>query len=294
MKAVILGKNGGKHTAMLQAALAARGIHAPCLPITRLTARPGGDPLLAPVGAGANQQVLAKADTVFVRCVPGGSLEQVIYRVNALHCLELAGKRVVNTPRALERGVDKYYTLSLLAGKGLPVPATIVSEHFDEAMAGFEELGGDVVVKPLFGSEGRGMVRVSDPDMAHRVFRALETGSYVYYLQQFLDHGNEDIRVFVVGGRVIAAMLRRATTWKTNLALGAQGIPYEPDEAMVDMAVRAADAIGADYAGVDILVCDSGYRIVEVNTLPAWAGLREATGIDAGEALVDYVLNGSE
>jgi len=294
MKAVILGKNGGRHTTMLRNALAKRGVNAPCLPITRLTARPGGDPLLAPAGAEADQRVLAEADTVFVRCVPGGSLEQVIYRVNALHCLELAGKRVVNNPRALERGVDKYYTLSLLAGKGLPVPATIVTEHFDEAMAGFEELGGDVVVKPLFGSEGRGMVRVSDPDMAHRVFRALETGRYVYYLQQFLDHGNEDIRVFVVGGRVVAAMLRRATTWKTNLALGAQAIPYAPDETVADMAVRAAEAIGADYAGVDILACGSGCRIVEVNTIPAWAGLRKATGIDAGEALVDYVLDGSD
>ena len=165
MRAVILGKNEGKHVTMLQQALARHGINAPSLPITRLTARPGSDPLLTPIGAGQHERALIEADVVFVRCVPGGSLEQVIYRVDILHCLELAGKRVVNTARAIERGVDKYLTLSLFAREGLPVPATIVTEHLDEAMAGFEELGGDVVVKPLFGSEGRGMTRVTDVEI---------------------------------------------------------------------------------------------------------------------------------
>jgi ribosomal protein S6--L-glutamate ligase/tetrahydromethanopterin:alpha-L-glutamate ligase len=157
-------------------------------------------------------------------------------------------------------------------------------------MAGFEELGGDVVVKPLFGSEGRGMTRVSDPDMAYRVFKALEMGRYIFYIQEFLDHGNEDVRLFVVGGRVIGSMLRRGASWKTNLAAGARGVPFEPDEEMVDMAIRSAEAIEADYAGVDVLMCASGRRVVEVNTIPAWAGLKEATGVDAGEALVSYAL----
>ena len=218
----------------------------------------------------------------------------MIYRVDILHCLELAGKRVVNTARAIERGVDKYLTLSLFVREGLPVPATIVTEHLDEAMAGFEELGGDVVVKPLFGSEGRGMTRVTDSDMAYRVFKALELGGYLYYLQEFLDHGNEDIRVFVVGGKVVASMRRQGTSWKTNLAVGAQGFAFEPDEIMADMAVRAAGTVEADYAGVDFIVCDKGYQIIEVNTIPAWAGLKMATGIDAGEALVRYVLEGSD
>ena len=294
MRAVILGKNGGKHVTLLQQALAKYGINAPCLPITRLTARPGNDPLLTPNGGGRHGHALVEADVVFVRCVPGGPLEQVIYRLDVLHCLELAGKRVVNTPRAIERGVDKYLTLSLLAKEGLPVPATIVTERLDEAMAGFEELGGDVVVKPLFGSEGRGMTRVTDADMAYRVFKALELGGYIYYLQEFMDHGNEDIRVFVVGGKVVASMRRQGTTWKTNLSVGAQGFAFEADETMADMAVRAANVVGADYAGVDILVCDKGYRVIEVNTIPAWAGLKQATGIDAGEALVEYVLEGSD
>jgi RimK family alpha-L-glutamate ligase len=151
-------------------------------------------------------------------------------------------------------------------------------------------LGGDVVVKPLFGAEGRGMTRVQDPDVAYRVFRALELGGYVYYLQEYMEHDNEDIRLFVIGGEVVAAMRRQGTTWKTNISVGAKGVAFTPDRELADKAVRAAAAVGADYAGVDVLVCNGEYRLIEVNSIPAWAGLREATGIDAGAALVDYVL----
>jgi RimK family alpha-L-glutamate ligase len=290
MKAVILGKNGGRHTVMLQEALAARGVKAPCLPITRLTARPGRDPLAGLAGKGPEDRSLAEADVVFVRCVPGGSLEQVVYRLDILHNLVLAGKWVVNPPTAIERGVDKYLALGLLAKEGLPVPATVVTERVDEALAAFAELGGDVVVKPLFGSEGRGMTRVQDPDVAYRVFKALELGGYVYYLQEYMEHDNEDIRLFVIGGEVLAAMRRQGTTWKTNISVGAKGVAFTPDRELADMAVRAAAAVGAEYAGVDVLVCDGEYRLIEVNSIPAWAGLREATGIDAGAALVDYVI----
>ncbi|NDV19446.1 RimK family alpha-L-glutamate ligase [Pseudodesulfovibrio sp. JC047] len=293
MKAVILGKNGGKHTVMLQEALAARGVKAPCLPMTRITARPGQDPLATLAGQGTDDRRLADADVVFVRCVPGGSLEQVIYRLDILHTLVLAGKRVVNPPVAIERGADKYLSFGLLAKAGLPVPKTIVTERVDEAMVAFHELGGDVVVKPLFGAEGRGMTRVQDPDVAYRVFKALELGGYIYYLQEFLEHQNEDIRLFVVGGEVIAAMRRQGTTWKTNISVGAKGVALTPDREMTDMALRAASVIGAEYAGVDIMVTNGEYRVIEVNSIPAWAGLKAATGVDAGAALVEYVLEGS-
>ena len=157
---------------------------------------------------------------------------------------------------------------------GLPTPRTVVAERFDEALAAFEELGGDVVVKPLFGSEGRGIVRVSDSDTAYRVFRALELGRYIYCVQEFVPHGREDIRVFVVGERVIGAMLRRGQGWKTNAAQGAIGEPVELDERLVDLSLRATRVVGAEHAGVDILPCDDGgYSVIEVNTIPGWRAL---------------------
>jgi RimK family alpha-L-glutamate ligase len=158
-------------------------------------------------------------------------------------------------------------------------------------LAAFHELGGDVVVKPLFGSEGRGMVRVSDPDTAYRALRALELGRYVYYLQEFVPHGCEDIRAFVVGQQVVAAMVRQGQTWKTNIAQGARAVPLSPDASLCALAGQAARAVGADYAGVDILAIPGGdYTVIEVNGIPGWQGLQEVTHVDIADRIVEYAL----
>lgn len=289
MKIGILGQRGGWHVTALQGALARRSITAPSFPITRLTARLSARPWLT-----AADEPLEAYDVLFVRTIPGGSLEQVIFRVDALHRLENAGVRIINSPTAIERTVDKYYTSALLEDAGLPTPRTVVTERFDEALAAFDELGGDVVVKPIFGSEGRGMVRVSDPDTAYRVFRALELGRYVYYLQEFVPHGCEDIRVFVIGEEVVAAMVRRGKNWKTNVAQGAVTAALPLNDTLREMSLRAALTLGADYAGVDILPIEGGgYTVVEVNGIPGWRGLKAATGVDVAEYVVDHVLGGT-
>lgn len=286
MKVGILGEKGGWHTEGLLAAFERRGIRAECFSITQLTARATGRPRLT-----AATTPLDEYDVLLVRTIPGGSLEQVIYRVDALHGLANAGVRVVNSATAIERGVDKYYTSALLDDAGIPTPRTVVSERFEAALAAFDELGGDIVVKPLFGSEGRGMVRVSDADIAYRVFRALELGRYVYCLQEFVPHGCADIRAFVVGGRVIGAMLRRGDDWKTNAAQGARGEPVDVNQTVNELSVRAAQAVGAEYAGVDLLPCETGgYTVIEVNTIPGWRALKAATGVDAAQEVVDHVL----
>ena len=286
MKIAILGKQKTWYTSALQKAFKARGIEAPCFPVTRLVGSTGSKLRLS-----IGNESLEDYQAVLVRSIPAGSLEQIIYRMDALHRLENAGVRIFNSPSAIERGVDKYYTLTLMEDEGLPVPRTIVTERFDDAMDAFDELGGDVVVKPLFGSEGRGIVRVSDRDMAYRVFRALELGRYVYYLQVYVPHGCEDIRVFVVGGKAVAAMMRRGETWKTNISNGARAERLKPDKRLADMSVRAAKALGAEYAGVDILPIEGGgYSLIEVNTIPGWKGLKKATGFDAAEYLADFVL----
>jgi len=285
----ILGQKGGWHTEALVAALARRSIAAECFPVTQLTARVTARPRLT-----AAATSLDEFDVVFVRAIPAGSLEQIIFRVDALHRLEAAGVRVVNSAAAIERGVDKYYTAALLEDAGLPTPRTIVTERWEDALAAFQELGGDVVVKPLFGSEGRGMTRVTDADTLYRVLRALELGRYVFCVQEFVPHGCADIRTFVVGGRVVAAMLRRGNGWKTNTAQGAKGEPYDMDDHVVEMSLRSAEVLGAEHAGVDILPCESGgYSVLEVNTIPGWRSLLSATGVDAAECLVDHVLEGS-
>jgi len=293
MNVAILGKRGGRHVTLLQKALAKRGIDAPCHPITRLVARPGASPALCSVDRDGAGNRLDDADVIFVRAVPAGSLEQVIFRVNALHRLEQAGRRIVNPPFAIEHCACKFFALSRLSEVGLPVPQTIVTERFDQAMPAFEELGGDVVVKPLFGSEGRGLLRVSDPDLAYRTFKALEMGNYVYYLQKYIPHNCEDYRVFVVGGEVVAAMRRVGSGWKTNVSQGARPEACAIDGRLRELGERAARAFDADYLGVDILPHeDGGASVIEVNAIPAWMGLKQATGVDAADLLVDHVLAG--
>jgi ribosomal protein S6--L-glutamate ligase/tetrahydromethanopterin:alpha-L-glutamate ligase len=289
LKIAILGKQKTWYTRALQTAFKARGIEVPCFPVTRLVGATGSKLRLS-----IGNESLEDYQAVLVRSIPGGSLEQIIYRMDALHRLENAGVRIFNSPSAIERGVDKYYTLTLMEDEGLPVPRTIVTERFDDAMDAFDELGRDVVIKPLFGSEGRGMIRVSDRDTAYRVFRALELGRYVYYLQVYVPHGCEDIRVFVVGDTAVAAMMRRGETWKTNISNGARAERLRPDKRLADMSVRAAKALGAEYAGVDILPKEGGgYSLIEVNTIPGWKGLKKATGFDAAEYLADFVLQTS-
>ena len=284
--AILAARQGGWHTDQLCRALAERGHEGRVLPYEGLVSRFGGT---GPRFAAAGED-LAPCGAVLARIIPAGSLEQIISRVDALHALEERGIPVINSPRTIERTVDKLWTTALLAHAGLPVPETVVCEHPDEAMAAFRTLG-DVIVKPLFGSMGLGMVRVSDEEMAFRVFRTLETLRSVYYLQRAIDHDGCDVRVFVVGGRVIGAIERSAPGWKTNLARGGRARAVTLPATRVESALAAAKAVGADYAGVDLLPARDGtVYVVEVNGIPGWRGLQEATSSDVAGAIVEHLL----
>ena len=257
------------------------------MPYEGLTASIGPRP-----GLRSGTAELDRADAILARIIPSGSLEQIIFRVDALHRLEERGVRVMNPARAIERTVDKFWTSTILEQCGLPTPETIVCESADEAFAGFRALG-DVIVKPLFGSMGLGMVRVSDEEMAWRVFRTIEQIRGVYYLQRTVDHGGRDIRAFVVGGRVLGAIERRSEGWRTNLARGGTARAIRLPEEWSTLAVRAAAAVGAEYAGVDLLPARDGQVFVlEVNGIPGWQGLQEATGLDVAGALVEQLARG--
>ncbi len=284
--AILAARQGGWHTDQLCRALAERGHEGRVLPYEGLVSRFGGT---GPRFAAAGED-LAACGAVLARIIPAGSLEQIISRVDALHALEERGIPVINSPRTIERTVDKLWTTALLAHAGLPVPETVVCEHPDEAMAAFRTLG-DVIVKPLFGSMGLGMVRVTTEEMAFRVFRTLETLRSVYYLQRAIDHDGCDLRAFVVGGRVIGAIERSAPGWKTNLARGGRARAVTLPAARVEAALAAAKAVGADYAGVDLLPARDGMvYVVEVNGIPGWRGLQEATSSDVAGAIVEHLL----
>jgi RimK family alpha-L-glutamate ligase len=284
VQVVVLAARTGWHTHELERAAAERGHQLTVLPYEGLVARIGPAP-----GLRSRNTELDSADVVLARIIPSGSLEQIIFRVDALHRLEDRGTRVVNSPRAIERTVDKFWTSALLEQCGIPTPETVVCDDPEEAIAAYRTLG-DVIVKPLFGSMGLGMVRVSDEEMAFRVFRTIEQIRGVYYIQRTVDHDGTDIRAFVLGGRVIAAIERRASGWRTNLARGGTARSLSLSEQFSALAVRAAAAVGADYAGVDLLTgLDGTTYVLEVNGIPGWKGLQEATGLDIAGRLVDHL-----
>ncbi|MBK8003535.1 MAG: RimK family alpha-L-glutamate ligase [Gemmatimonadetes bacterium] len=286
MHVVILASRPGWHVDELLRATRAAGAEPVLLPWEGNVARMGTAPGVRNTG-----RLLAEARAVLARIIPGGSMEQIIYRVDTLHRLEEEGVRVMNSARAIERTVDKAWTSAILARAGLPTPDTVACEGVDDAMAAFEALG-DVVVKPLFGSMGLGMTRVSDPDIAWRVFRAIEEIRGVFYLQRFIPHTGRDLRAFVVGGEVLGAIERRADGWRTNFSRGGRAAPASLTPEQAGFAVRAAAAVGAEYAGVDLLPGEDGTSwVLEVNGIPGWEGLQQATGLDVAGAVIGQLLS---
>ncbi|MFW9935922.1 MAG: RimK family alpha-L-glutamate ligase [Candidatus Thorarchaeota archaeon] len=230
---------------------------------------------------------LTTLEGVFTRAVPGGSLEQVILRMDTLHCLERLGIPFMNRPQAIEKAVDKYYTLRLLELAGIPVPQTTVTQYTRDALRAFRRYK-DAVVKPLFGSGGVGMTRVSDREIARRVFRSLEASRYVMYIQEYLEHGNCDLRVFVIGNKAIAAMARIGDTWKTAIRQGAEPHPYPLTPELANLAVKCAETIGLEYTGVDILETEHGLVVTEVNSSSGWQGLQQVTDINVAKELINH------
>ena len=282
----ILGSTGGWHAQRLADALAARGHEHRLVPVTRMVGRIDGD-----VSVRARELWLDGCDAVIVRGIPRGSLEQVIFRVDALHALVERGVTCVNGARAIERTVDKFLATALLARAGLPTPRTIACERPDDALEAFEELGGDVIVKPLFGAMGAGMTRVDDADVAYRVFEALALERAVYYLQEALPHD---------GSRRPCAGRRRARAGGDRA--GRHGLAGEP------RARRAGAADGADApsrsvcawtrrarsapstpASTSLRAADGRDYVLELNGIPGWHGLQAATGFDVAAALVAHL-----
>ncbi|MEE9585480.1 MAG: RimK family alpha-L-glutamate ligase [Nitrososphaerales archaeon] len=250
------------------------------------------------VNLGSSREVVIQGDVdalkdlkaVIVRPLGRGSLDEIIFRLDVLHRLERGGLFIVNPPSSIEKAVDKYYALSLLSEHGIDVPKTVVTENPDAALDGFRDLGRDVVIKPLFGSQGFGVTRVSDLEVARRIYNTLTYAHHVLYSQEFIHHGRRDIRCLVVGGRVVAAMSRRARGWKTNVSQGAKPVSIDIPREVEELAIRSAEILGCKVAGVDLLESADGYFVNEVNSQPGFRGLQSVSKVDIASEIVSYLL----
>lgn len=242
------------------------------------------------MGLSSGVQDLRRFDALLVRTMPPGTLEQVIFRMNALAILADAGVRVVNSPRSIEIAVDKFLTTAKLQAAGLLVPRTIACQTWEQAMEGFYSLDGDVVVKPLFGGEGRGITRVDDEAIAQRVFKALEQIGAVIYLQEFIPHEGFDLRVMVIGDQMLGMRRRHPTDWRTNISRGATAEAIDVSDELADRAQRAATAVGTTIAGVDFLPGKDGQLYaIEVNAVPGWKALAGVSNRDVAKLVVEHL-----
>jgi len=274
------------YSIQLKEAIENKGHKAQFFTLSRMIARIGYKPYVEQYGV----DLLRTISALIVRPIGRGTLDQCIFRLDILHKLAEEGLPVINNPKAIEKCLDKYQTLMLLEKMGLPVPKTAVTENIEEAMKAFYELGEDVVVKPLFGARGIGIVRVNDPDIAIRVFRTINLLGEVIYIQEFISHGTRDIRAFVIGDEVVASMYREANSWKTNVAQGAKPTPLKISGKLEELAVKAAKITGCEIAGVDILEGPNRYYITEINSQPGWQGLQTVTQFNIAEKIIEYII----
>jgi ribosomal protein S6--L-glutamate ligase len=302
LRAAVVGEPTGWHVGRLLAALEARGHHGTAVRWTELSAevqaaRAGENPAdHAPAIERFLPPALEAADLVVVRGMPGGGLEDVVFRMDLLGRLAAQGTTVVNSPRGLEIAIDKYLSLARMAAAGLPVPRTVVVQHPTAIREAWQSLGCDCVSKPLFGSQGRGIIRINDPAVLAPLIDAASAAQpvgMVTYLQEFVPNDSWDVRILVVGDETFS--IRRFAApdeWRTNVSLGGRPEPFTPPAAWLDLARAAAQAVETEIAGVDLLPARDGRVVVlEVNAVPGWRGLETATGIDVASAVVRHLEN---
>ena len=227
---------------------------------------------------------------ILVRGFGANVTQKIFFRLDILRVIEEYGIRLINSRDSLEIASDKFLTSVFLEKHNIPTPKTIVCEDPHDALQMYEELGRDVIIKPLFGSKGIGISRLNDRGFAENVILTLGQLNEVFYLQEFIEHYNRDIRIFVIGNEAIAGMYRVSDNWKTNVYAGAEVKPIELTSELKELAVKSAQVTKTEIAGVDILESEEGYYVIEVNSIPGFTALQKVTDINIPEKIISYFL----
>jgi len=230
----------------------------------------------------------------FLRSFGRGSCDAITYRISAMEQLEVDGVYLMNSTYNFRKAKDKYAALFHLYSHGIPVPRTFITRDFDSAICAIQSEFKDFVIKPLIGSRGLGSLHISNFDLAYEAIKTLDKLNKVFYIQEFIDKPERDIRVLVLGDQVVNGMYRVASSdsWKTNISLGAEPKPLKITAELEELAIKATKILGLDYAGVDIIETkNSGYLVLEVNAAPSWEGLQKVTPFSISDKIVNYLLD---
>lgn len=286
---LILSDRPDGQVKQLRTALRSHGFNVQTLPLADI-----GFDTRYPFGIAVPRMNGALPAAVIVRSISSGTFEAITRRLGILHALAHLGVPVWNSAKAIERCVDKSTTTFFLAQAGLPTPETFAVENLANAkiIAERELTHGPLVLKPLFGSQGRGI----------RLIRSIEDLPQpeemddVYYLQRFVARPGPpycDYRVFTCAGEVLGMMARRAEGWITNIAKGAKAEPVIGPlrSKLEELALAASAAIGTDFAGIDIIpAADGKLLVLEVNSMPAWSGLQSVVPVRIADCIAGALV----
>jgi ribosomal protein S6--L-glutamate ligase len=187
---------------------------------------------------------------------------------------------------------NKFLALQALHVAGLKIPESVLIASRNRHEEPTEYLTPPLVMKLLSGTQGIGVMLVRDPKEAGPIIDTLSELDQMICLQKYLPNPGEDIRAFIAGGEIVGAMKRKAAAheWRSNIHIGGQGIAHTLSEPEAEIAIKAAEAVGVEIAGVDLISVENQPYVIEVNASPGFRGLLAATGVNAAEKIADYAL----
>ncbi|TFG32357.1 RimK family alpha-L-glutamate ligase [Candidatus Thorarchaeota archaeon] len=241
-----------------------------------------------------NEEDVSNMHGILVRTIGFGTGDQITYRISLLEHFEDAGIYVMNPAYSFRRAKDKYATLTALNKAGIRVPRTYIGENL-EAAINFAEEVGDVIIKPLIGARGMGMIRAEHKELTYRAMKFIHQLGQVLYVQELIQKPNRDIRAFVIGGELVGAMYRYVPKdiegeWRTNVHGGGEAEVTELTSEYRECALKTAEVLNLDYTGVDIIESPDGPCVIEANAAPSWSALARVTGLDIAGLIIDQLV----
>ncbi|MHA1479999.1 MAG: RimK family alpha-L-glutamate ligase [Candidatus Thorarchaeota archaeon] len=237
---------------------------------------------------------ISHLDGMIVRTIGFGTGDQITFRISLLEHFEDAGIYLMNPAYSFRRAKDKYATITALHKAGIQVPRTYVGENLEAAIEFVNEVG-DVIIKPLIGARGMGMIRAEHPELTYRAMKFIHQLGQVLYVQEMIEKPDRDIRVFVIDGQVIGSMYRYIPEgiegeFRTNVHGGGKAEIADISDEYKECAIKTAEVMNLDYTGVDILESKNGPIVIEANASPSWSALSRVTNLDIAGMIIDHLV----
>ena len=233
--------------------------------------------------------IVALPDSLLARTGSGTGY----FNLSVLRQFERLNVPTLPNSASIEASKDKMYANQILAQAGLPIPKTMLTRFPCKAELVEKVVGFPCVLKVVTGSHGAGVYLCENAKQFEDLSELISSldGKTSMIIQEYIKFSEgRDLRVIVVGGRVIGAMQRTSTdgSFKANISRGGKGEPYDVDDEMEMLAIQVAKVLDLDVAGVDLLFHPDGYRICEANSSPGFKGFEQALGINIPQKIFDY------